>query len=64
MSKKHISLDFFPQESTVALPTFEQSPVVTLRTSDRLVCKFKYRFECAYNNKTIRNIIDTNIEIG
>ena len=39
MSKKHSSLDFFPQESTVALPSFEQSPLVTLRTLDRLVCK-------------------------
>ena len=37
---KNISLDFFfAQESTVALPTFRQSPLVTLRILDRLVCK-------------------------
>ena len=42
MSKKHSSLDFFPQESTVqALPTFEQSPLVTLQTSDHLVCELE-----------------------
>ena len=41
MSKKHTSLDFFPQESTVALPTFEQSPLATLWTFGCLICKFK-----------------------
>ena len=34
VSKKHRSLDFFPQESTLALPTFGKSPLVTLRTQD------------------------------
>ena len=44
MSKKHSSLDFFPHESTVAFPTFRQSPLVTLRTLDLLVCKFEEQF--------------------
>ena len=41
MSKKHTSLDVFPQKSTAALPTFEQSPLATLWTFDCLICKFK-----------------------
>ena len=34
VSKKHRSLDFFPQESTLALPSFWKSPLVTLRTQE------------------------------
>ena len=39
VSKKHSSLNFFLQESTVAPPTFGQTPPVTFRTLDHLVCK-------------------------
>ena len=41
MFKKHSLLDFFPQESTLGFPFFGQSPLVRLRTLDRLVCKFE-----------------------
>ena len=36
MPKKHTSLSFFPEESTVAVLTFGQNPLITLRTLDCL----------------------------
>ena len=42
MSKKHSLLNFFLQESTVAPPTFRQTPPVPFRTLDHLVCKRRF----------------------
>ena len=36
MPKKHSSLSFVPEESAVAVLTFGQDPLVTLRTLDCL----------------------------